>query len=231
MRILGLSAAAICVAAMLSTLSRGAAIGLLAGIVALGVLANGKARMGLLLLVVLLLLVQPLLPEWVPLRFNTATLSDNSTSLRLYYLKTGWQAIQHYPFGAGWGASFWLDSGNALLPANSLPWSHNDYLNLAVQTGLLGLGIFLACWWSVYRYVWRSLQTLTGPDGLRAYLIGGMAATAALLASGATDHVLQRPDIAGQLWWMTSIMLCAARLARRERADAQNRMETDAPRR
>ena len=230
LRLCALAVAIVCVSAMLSTLSRGAAVGLLAGMGALGLLTDGRRRTELLVLALLLVLIQPLIPEWVPLRFNYTSLGDHSTSLRLYYLQTGWQAIQHYPLGAGWGASFWLTQANSLIPANGLPWSHNDYLNLTVQVGLLGLGVFLGCWWSLYRYVWRALRTLAVAAELRAYMIGGMAATFGLFVSGATDHILQRQDIAGQLWWMASIMLCAARLAYREAADQHSTAEPNATR-
>lgn len=217
LRLLAMGLIMTCVVGMAQTLSRGAVLGFLAGLLVLSILAGHRERIVLLLVsIALFLALKSFLPESLLLRFSFNSFNDHSTILRIYYLRTAWEAVQQYPLGAGWGAAFLLVDSETLIPSGDLPWYHNDYLNLVAQIGFWGLAIFLWNWWRVYRYTWRSLH-LTPEDGeLRAYIVGGMAAVTGLLISAGTDHLLQRPDIAGQLWWMTSVLLCAAHLARLE---------------
>jgi O-antigen ligase len=61
--------------------------------------------------------------------------------------------------------------------------SHNQYVDLVAQTGLLGLGCFLWFVWEVGRLGWR--LRARAPDGFaRAYAIGALGGLVGTLAAG-----------------------------------------------
>jgi len=61
--------------------------------------------------------------------------------------------------------------------------SHNNYVDIVAQTGLLGLACFLWLVWEVGRLSWR-LRTSV-PEGFpRAYVVGCLGGLAGTLAAG-----------------------------------------------
>ncbi len=61
--------------------------------------------------------------------------------------------------------------------------SHNQYLDIMVQTGLLGLGCYLWFFVAITRLTWRLLPRV--PDGFaRAYLHGALGGIAGMLMAG-----------------------------------------------
>lgn len=134
-------------------------------------------------------------------------LDDNSVLTRVDLAATGWAVFQHYPvFGAGWGANFWQMPGGNLIAVDGLPQLHNDYLNLLTQVGLVGIGPFLWLWVCLIRRTVRALQAGAAP-AVQGVLAGALAGIVALLVDASTDHVFWRPDIAGQVWWLTGLLL------------------------
>jgi hypothetical protein len=203
--------AVICTIAMILTLSRGAMLGFVVGAVVL--MLSGRHRVRYSVAIILAGIVLYIVaPDWFWERHNFTSLNDNSIEVRRQYLRTGLHALRAYPLGAGWGAGFYVDGVGTLYPSGMLPWSHNDYLNLAVQIGVPGLLAFLYIWHRYYRYGLSKLQLISKDDGVRSYLVGGIAATTALLVHAATDHIFWRPDIAGQIWWMAGLVLASARI-------------------
>lgn len=182
---------------------------------AVGLLALFFAeRKGRLLLILLLSLCLVLLFFYLP---NPVTqrilqLSDSSTMKRAHYLESGWRAWLANPiFGWGWGRAYWYVRGVGLIHSHSFPWYHNDYLNLAVQTGVIGLGLYLAFWQRVLSAAsdWLVQHKTAITVG---YVRGSVAALAGLLTAAAFEHVLWRPDMAGLVGWMLGILLVSMRL-------------------
>jgi len=139
-------------------------------------------------------------------------LSDASSMQRLFYVESGLRALSVYwPIGAGWGKGFWYYAGVGLIPSNSIPWYHNDYLNLAVQAGLPGLFLYVGFWFSLVRALWRWLRQ-NQPSPVTPYVIGGVAALSSLLVGAFFDHFLWRPDMAGLVAWVAGVTLAATRI-------------------
>lgn len=167
--------------------------------------------LGLLVLAALVLLA---LPESITGRI--LQLSDSSTLRRTFYLDSGlaaWKA--QWLSGWGWGRAFWLAPDGGLAPTNAIPWYHNDYLNLAVQTGAIGLLLYLLFWQAVVRAAQRWLASNPAPQ-LAGYVRGCLAALIGLLVAAAFEHVLWRPDIAGLIGWLAGLLLATIALAGRD---------------
>ncbi|MCL4489673.1 MAG: O-antigen ligase family protein [Chloroflexi bacterium] len=199
--------APILVFAMALSGSRGAWMGFLAGLAVFLVLRRPSwpVWVGALVVVGGLLYWQwPYLQSRLP--------NANEDAARLDYLATGWEAFRRYPlFGAGWGASFYLDGLGRLQSADGVLQLHDDYVNLLVQVGLVGLVAFLWIWVRVIRFAVRQIRILSS-HRLAGPLAGLIAGVVALLVEATTDHVFWRPDIAGQIWWITGMLLAGVAL-------------------
>lgn len=188
--------------------SRGAFIGLTAGSGVMILLQYRRFRVWLpFLLVGVGLLIWQL-----PNIEDRVAATSGSESQRVTYFWTGLEVLKNYPiFGAGWGASFWLANNNVLVQAEGLPWLHNDYMNLLTQVGLIAMLPFLWLWWRVLKAGFLHVRNNRSPE-LTTLLSGILAGLVALLVEAATDHVFWRPDIAGQVWWLTGMLLAGIKL-------------------
>jgi hypothetical protein len=172
--------------------------------------ANRRGRGVALAMILAALLVLAVMPESATARLSH--LSDSSALKREFYLSTGWQAaLQSWLVGSGWGQGFWYTPLSGLVPTGSVPWYHNDYLNLWVQVGATGLLLYLGFWGSlvVSAATWLR-KNLDAPS--RGFVLGGGAALVSLLVSAGFEHVLWRPDIAGVVSWTAGILLVGMRL-------------------
>jgi|GEM_PF-1595458 len=210
-------------AGALTSLSRTVVVGFVAGFL---VLLFFQRKLGLGILFVLLLiglLSFNLLPETVLTGAieRVFQMSDSSTLRREYYLISGLQAMREFwLMGGGWGQGYWYIQGYGLVPSGGIPWYHNDYLNLVVQSGIVGLLTYLGFWGSV---IWAAIKFLrqAKQSPLNRYVLGSLAALTGLLAAALFEHVLWRSDIAGLVGWTAGVLLAALRIARDERILAE----------
>jgi len=195
--------------AMVISGSRGCWVGLAAGILVLMFFRPPRMIIWLPVIAIGVGLFLKALPT-IQERLLLDPASDES---RFSMLSLGVQIFLKYPlFGAGWGASF-SEIGGVLEPSSGLPWLHNDYLNLLSQVGLVGLISFILIWGRVIIRSVRHIRTEVLPD-LKWPMIGCLAALIALLVEAATDHVFWRPDIAGQVWWLTGMLLAGMEIGK-----------------
>jgi O-antigen ligase len=133
-------------------------------------------------------------------RFSTAPTADlrdvdpeGSAESRWNILIIASQIVRDHP-GIGVGVGAYQDAHWAYSPRNSnLPWlargpkdTHNTYMNLAAETGFVGLAIFLGLIFATLRRTWQarrrarrlapafSRQLIFLEAGLLAYLIAGI---------------------------------------------------------
>jgi O-antigen ligase len=208
---------------ILLTQSRGAFLGLVAGMApaALWSVVKRPVRMALLAGVVVLVVGQTVPPStWERLSgiaqlTSTSTVAqadpEGSAAERFEIQKTGWQIFLDHPIsGVGLGA--FPDAVARYNPELGKKDTHNTYLNLAAELGLPGLLIWCALVWLVLRRSYRSRQ-LAGRTNLSiqqawierafwAYLVAGMFGTYARLSFPYL--------ILSVLWCSTSLLNCAS---------------------
>ncbi|MDJ0736944.1 MAG: IctB family putative bicarbonate transporter [Nostocaceae cyanobacterium] len=88
------------------------------------------------------------------------------------------------------------------LPRYSALSAYSIYLEVAVETGLIGLAAFLWLVIVIFNTAFLKLQRFrlqNNPDGL--WLIGAIAAIAGMLGHGLVDTVWYRPQV-NTLWWL-----------------------------
>lgn len=197
------------------SVSRAVAIGYVLGLLTILFLGKGRTRLFPFILILLVSLYF-LLPQEITARLFQ--LSDASTMKRESYLISGFEAFKVFWFtGAGWGNGYSYYSGAGLVKTGFYPWYHNDYLNLAVQVGVFGLGLYLTFWSKILVFAFRQV-TRSSNTQYTGYIRGSFAGLISALVAAAFDHVLWRPDMAGFVIWLVGILLVAINLDKKQAA-------------
>lgn len=148
-----------------------------------------------------------------PITERVLQLTDSSTMKRSAYLASGIAGFSaNWLTGWGWGITYWMPYPGVGAAVPGIPWYHNEYLNLGVQTGIVGVGLYLGFWLSILRYGHVWLSASADPMYL-GYVRGSMAALIGLFVAAATEHVWWKVDIAGLGVWFAGLMLVAIRLS------------------
>jgi len=167
--------------------ARSAWLGVVMGILTFGLLKGGKfvllMMVGICVLALLIYVVEP--TSWDRVReVNLSKDKPESTRIRLW--QTSVAMIKKSPVWGvglgGWGVLFDEYKVEGVYAATCHP--HNDYLNVAVNTGLLGLLAYLSIW-AVFLYsTVGSLRKNTGSRLSRSVRMGAVAAIVAFLFAG-----------------------------------------------
>ena len=137
--------------ALALTFSRGCWLGI---ILAIGLLAIMIDRRFILLGIVVLLFLPFVLPESIINRFlSIGNMGDSSTSYRVYIWMGTLAMLADYWFS---GIGLGITSFNTIYPIYSYndisaPHSHNLYLQLVVEFGIVGLIVFLGMLYNFYK--------------------------------------------------------------------------------
>lgn len=146
-----LAALGITMLAMVLTFSRGCWLGIMFAIALLAIMIDRR----FIILGVLALLAMPfVLPETIMNRFmSIGNMGDSSTSYRVYIWLGTLAMLKDYWFsGIGMG----ITSFNTVYPIYSYnnvttPHSHNLYLQIIVEYGIIGLIVFLGMMYNFYK--------------------------------------------------------------------------------
>lgn len=146
-----LAALGITMLAMVLTFSRGCWLGIMFAVALLAIMIDRR----FIILGVLALIVMPfILPETIMNRFmSIGNMGDSSTSYRVYIWFGTIAMLKDYWFsGIGMG----ITSFNTVYPIYSYnnvttPHSHNLYLQIVVEYGIIGLIVFLGMMYNFYK--------------------------------------------------------------------------------
>lgn len=163
---------AITTLAMVLTFSRGCWLGILFALAILAVIID---RRFILLGIVALMCMPFVLPDTIIQRFTSiGDMSDTSTSYRVYIWMGSLAMLKDYWFsGVGLGET----SFNTIYPLYSYnniqaPHSHNLYLQIVSQFGILGLIVFLGVVYNFYKEA--TISMLKKKNIVLAGIIAGM---------------------------------------------------------
>jgi len=204
--------------ALILTFSRGAWLGSVVGLCVLALFLHLQRLAGLLALLGLIFVVvqiaQPGASSVANVRLHASTTTDSSLGERQAFYALGEQVVIHYPFGAGWGAGFYIDASGLQTDhdPNDWPWYHNDYLQLAVQVGIPGLLAFAWMFVFIFRRAAQTARLVRG-RGEFAVIVGLISALTGMLVQAFTDQFFWRTDIAPHIWIVVGLLLAAINLA------------------
>jgi len=141
-----------------------------------------KPRLGLILggIGLIVLMVVPGLLD------NLMNEGDNTYSIvtRLEAWQILLEIIRVSPLlGVGMANYYWYTSMFQILGYRVRFNSHNNYIDIAAQTGIVGVLVYIWLFWEILRLGWRTLAVT--PDGFaRAYVIGAIGGLAGTLVAG-----------------------------------------------
>ncbi len=196
--------AAIMTVALVATVSRGSLAGLAAAVVVIGLVRDRRLLTMVLLASIGALALARLIPwtaAYVDHFAAGLVAADRATQMRLGEYRDALQLIQRYPaFGVGFGDVRDVDLYRGV---------SNLYLIIAETMGLVGLAAFLGLIGAVLTRIAVAWHRMA-PGGLRAVLLGCLAALTAALTSGMADHYFfTYPHAFALLWLIVALAMSA----------------------
>ena len=197
--------------ALILTFSRGAMLGLAAG---LGFVAVARYRrlIPYMLVAALLLLMLPFTQAYIARFLEGFQGSDLATQMRFGEYKDALRLIARYPvFGVGFAGSPDIDLYTAVASV---------YFTIAGRMGLFGLSAFFGVIGTVFIYAFRNRKAARIDERRDAVWLGLHAALVGALVAGVFDHYLFNMDFhhAVTIFWMVLGMAVAATRLVREAA-------------
>lgn len=216
-RVAGLLSAGLGTAALIMTYCRASWIGLALAAVVFLFFWNRKL---LPVLAVAGLACLPFLPAAVLQRIlSIFNWNDTSMVTRAPLVQAGLEMIQAHPvLGVGLGGDAVRQLATDLVLMESwtrFTHTHNVYLQLWLENGLLGLIAFVAGCWHALKLGVKTFQQEAVPRSTRLIALGAASALAGSLISGMADFLFNYPRVMLIFWFSLSLLLAGAKLARR----------------
>ena len=201
---------------LLFTFSRGGWLGVLASLLVFALL---KDRRVLILILIVLLASAALLPEVFLQRISTiGSPLDTSNAYRLRVWQESLGIIKDFPLtGIGLGhESFLSIYPFYMLDRGKSPFhTHNTYLQVLVETGIIGLLVFL---WLLLSYFKRGLKAIasTRDKELKYLMIASLSATVGILTQGIGEVIIYLPKITILFWINIALLFLSIKIAEQQ---------------
>lgn len=201
------------------SLSRGAGMGLFISVLFLSLVRKNKFITSAL---ILLLLVYPFvmpknIKDWAKsVNYNPIILLTDAVRVGVYR-NTVYMISQHPFIGVGINTfsrnykNYRLASVEATNPTADGFYAHNNFLHMAGETGLLGLGVFLLFLFFTLKSIWLAFKKNTDPF-LQALSISVFAAIIAYLINGLTETSLYYARIVMIFWFLIGLGLALGKI-------------------
>ena len=209
-----LCAAGVGIASLGMTYSRASWIGLVVAAAVFVFLWNRKLIPAFLLLG---LLAIPMLPDTIFNRILTIfNPKDSSTSSRFPLYQAALEMIKSRPVrGAGLGTDavrLAIKDGNLYHGTAPFVHAHNLYLQIWLETGLIGVVSYLATMISGFKSAAKACK-LHCPYEVKMITIGSAAALAGILVDCLADYLWNYPRVMVIFWFLFAVMLSGIKLA------------------
>lgn len=217
-RVIGLISALFGTLALLMTYSRACWLGLIAA-AAVFVFLWKRKLMPLFILAGIALI--PFLPSSILNRFLTIfNTSDSSISSRGPIYRAALRLVSLRPVsGAGLGTSAVqaaIDAYNVYDGKFDFVHSHNTFLQVWAETGLLGLVSFVAAMYNAVKSGAKAVLCPGAPQSVRMVLLGAVSGLAGSMVCGLADYLWSYPRVMLIFWFTAALLLAGVRLVKRE---------------
>jgi len=191
---------------LLRTSSRGAWLGFLIAASVYFFYYKKKAALFIPLIIFVCIAVFPNSPARITSMFKQ---DGNTVWERTQLWKGTWNMIKEHPV-MGFGINTFSDYFPKYKPPGypDLRYAHNSYLQMWSETGVIGLGVFLALVFVILRGSWRNLRKKikdAGSDGF--ILLGAITGYIAFLTHASVDTGLYSLVLVTQFWVMTAYII------------------------
>ena len=205
----------ISVACLVLTHSRGAWVAVMLSLILAGVLKSKKLAVITVLAIILLF------------SFSTKSIKERTVSIvtgsgsemhRTVLWEEAIEIIKDFPiFGCG------LNTYSIVAPKYKISgggggiYPHNSYLQMAAETGLLGLGAFLWIMIAIFKTSWVNLKKIDNKF-YSALLIGLLAGLFAFLAHSFVDTHFYSLGLRYLMWFVIGLIVAVQRIALKEKS-------------
>jgi len=196
--------------------SRGVWIAVLLTLIFLGVIKSKKILLGV---VILLLVVPFIVPDSTRERavelVRPIEGKTNEVQFRMKLWTEAVEIIKDYPvFGSG--LNTYTEVVQEYTPEGERGiYPHNCYLQMAAETGILGLGAFLWMILTLFISVLRSLKRIRG-ELYSAFLVSLLAGLFGFLLHSFVDTALYSLQLSSLMWFVTGLIVATKKLATNE---------------
>ncbi|MHB8620156.1 MAG: O-antigen ligase family protein [Chloroflexota bacterium] len=202
-------ALAIMLWALLISYSRGAYVGLFAGLCFLGLIRYRKVMLPVLGLAVVVAVVALGSSTFGSHLVSGFLIEDKASAMRIGEYQDALRFISQYPwFGVGFGTT---PSGTAITPnVDVYVGVSNIYLLMALEIGLVGMAGFAAVIVTLASWTWRRYRLATPTD--QAWIAMVAAAFVSAAVAGLADHYFFRfPHMVALFWLLIALLVVAVR--------------------
>lgn len=216
-------------ACLVFTMSRGAWLGFMIGMLVFFLIYSRKTMTAVLLGLFSIPVLPFVLPESIVKRFTSiGNLTDSSTSYRVNIWHGSIDMIRDFFWGGiGAGKTFTLVYPSYTLAGiESAPHSHNLYLQITIELGIFGLLAFLVTVFLLAQNSFSFFSVKKKPgqafEGSRLICAAGFAGIVAILAQGMTDYVWYNYRIYLIFWLVLGLTVASRRSAMTSYVDSRN---------
>jgi O-antigen ligase len=188
---------------LLLTLTRGAWLGLFAGVITAAVLLRRRGPFivtGALIAVIAIAAIgdDRVRQKVVSIPRNIHGATDFNVATRFVLYDVSWELIKTYPF-FGVGMGDYSEEAERLLggrPVETVTDSHNIYLQILVTRGIFGFVFFVFFWLVLLRMLVRMKAAMDDRQSFaRHFVTGTIAATVALLVGALTENNIDDSEV------------------------------------
>jgi O-antigen ligase len=199
---------------LLLTLTRQAWLGLLVGVISLVFFWKKKYLLLLPPLIIILFLISPNSTKTRIIETVSPTISikDWSLASRINLWQFGWKVFKDYPLtGCGFRCvdlihNQYIDPFPQYHGSVShLKGMHNNFIQIAVDTGILGLTAWLGIWACFFRLIYYKAKNLTSDSSDRWIIFGSTATALAFLTGGIFEVNFYDSEVAMLLYFIMAL--------------------------
>lgn len=196
--------------ALLFTLTRGVWIAYLLVLIVLGAMKGGRTALavGACVAFIALALAATTPGVWERAKYSF----DLQTNIeRSEIWRANLDMIKERPL-LGWGYGnykrFRGDFYQRYPQVDTTAHAHNNFLQMGVDAGVIGLVAFLFLFWSILRKGWRAYQRLpANAKQLRILALGGALGVAVFLIGGLTQYNFGDAEVVIMMWTMAGVVM------------------------
>ncbi len=209
----GISAAYIAVATVF-TYSRSAWIALIAGAILFAVMITPKGILWLIPIAAVTVVLSIVFPNTIGMRLlNFISLSDSANNYRIAVWNSSWNLLtDSFLHGIGWGEEAFRTAyiNYATDGTQYAMHSHSLYMQIAIQTGIIGLIVFFMVIVTVFRKCFSASSLLASDKKLSATSKAALSASLSIMISGIFDYTWYNFRIFFVFWALLALACAAA---------------------
>lgn len=222
-RVFSLCGFIVSLACIILTWSRGAWLGLIVAIALFSLIVYKHSLKYWLAVGITAPFWSKLIPDNVMTRFmSIGDLADSSTYYRLYTWKGALRLFSDYWFsgiGVGDAAFTQVYPLYAYIGIESTVHSHNLFLQIAIELGIMGLIVFLAIMLLTVQKGFWGLKNTHDPN-VKLFIAAGLSGLVAALVHGMVDYIWYNYRVFFAFWIVVALVRAGSEIAEKERLSA-----------